>query len=198
MVLLKMVGSIFIFFTIVFKVVAFTKRCHSCCVLKSNNCVNSNNDIFKSRAKMISMTLPSITTSDPITVYEAQLPEPQVLMGFGALVLILSLTSLFWWKIIIPQQRTKVAISKSRGEIRDFLEKLETLEPSKNLELKSRVQKWLFTDWLKQRENRTAKPAALPFLKKAKWNSGDNPILAAIGGIMAFVVASSLAERAMQ
>ena len=54
-------------------------------------------------------------------------------------------------------------------------------------------ERWLFADWL--RTDKQQKPAAIPFIKKVKWNSGDNPVLVAFGGIMAFVIAASIAER---
>ena len=54
-------------------------------------------------------------------------------------------------------------------------------------------ERWLFADWL--RADKQKKPAAIPFIKKVKWNSGDNPVLVAFGGIMAFVIAASIAER---
>ena len=96
---------------------------------------------------------------------------------------------MYWWQVIIPQQRTKLAISKNRGEVKEYLNDLkESTE-----EEKRGFEKWLFSDWL----NKSNKPknAALPFLKKAKWNSGDNPILVAFAGIISFVIATSIAER---
>ncbi|KAJ1439128.1 hypothetical protein B484DRAFT_427824 [Ochromonadaceae sp. CCMP2298] len=70
-----------------------------------------------------------------------------------------------------------------------------------------RFEQWLFTDWVqklptaKGSRGSTARPpksAALPFLKKAKWNSGDNPILVAFASIISCGAAASLAERAGQ
>ena len=52
-----------------------------------------------------------------------------------------------------------------------------------------------FKDGYFQRIKRTSKPAAIPFLKKAKWNSGDNPLLVTFAGMMAILLASSLSER---
>lgn len=43
-------------------------------------------------------------------------------------------------------------------------------------------ERWLLADWLNS--NNEKKAAALPFLPKAKFNSGDNPILAAMALIM--------------
>lgn len=64
-------------------------------------------------------------------------------------------------------------------------------------------ERWLFTDWLQQRKNKNKsnkksgrqKEPALPILKNAKWNSGDNPVLAASALIGVGVVASAVLEK---
>jgi hypothetical protein len=40
-------------------------------------------------------------------------------------------------------------------------------------------ERWLFTDWLNKLDKKGGrqKEPALPILKQAKWNSGDNPVL---------------------
>ena len=40
-------------------------------------------------------------------------------------------------------------------------------------------ERWLFTDWLSKpgAKGGRQKEPALPILKDAKWNSGDNPVL---------------------
>ena len=53
-------------------------------------------------------------------------------------------------------------------------------------------ERWLFTDWL---EKAPPKPSALPVLKNAKWNSGDNPVLAATALIVLGVLATAVTER---
>ena len=53
-------------------------------------------------------------------------------------------------------------------------------------------ERWLFTDWL---EKAPSKPSALPVLKNAKWNSGDNPVLAATALIVLGVLATAVTER---
>lgn len=67
------------------------------------------------------------------------------------------------------------------------------------------LERWLFTDWIQQRQaarddNRAKragrqKEPALPILKKAKWNSGDNPVLVASALIGAGVLVSAVTER---
>jgi hypothetical protein len=67
------------------------------------------------------------------------------------------------------------------------------------------LERWLFTDWIEQRKaarkgrgdkraGRQKEPA-LPILKKAKWNSGDNPVLVASALIGAGVLVSAVTER---
>ena len=124
--------------------------------------------------------------------YEAQM-TPEMMITFSTLSIILVGTAFFWWTIIIPQQRTKLAISKSRGEVKEYLEELK--EDATNEDGGNRgFERWLYSDWLNTKKG-DIKPGALPFLKKAKWNSGDNPLLVAFGGIMSLVIAASFAER---
>lgn len=70
----------------------------------------------------------------------------------------------------------------------------------KNKQIKNRsFERWLFTDWLENDKQKTKagrqKEPALPILKKAKWNSGDNPILAATALIMGGVIFTAITER---
>lgn len=132
----------------------------------------------------------------PSATFEPIMPPVDVLVGFGGLAILLTITTSYWWNVIIPQKRTELAISKSRGELNTLLEALE--EPTDSGNTQTKLHRWLLTDWLEQRRKRTPKPAAIPFLKKAKWNSGDNPVLVAFGGIMALVISSALAERVFQ
>jgi hypothetical protein len=56
-----------------------------------------------------------------------------------------------------------------------------------------RFERWLFADWLQY--SSTKKEAALPILKKAKWNSGDNPVLAATALILVGVTLTAIVEH---
>ena len=125
-------------------------------------------------------------------VYEAQV-TPEMMMNFSVLTVVLIGTALFWWTTIIPQQRTKLAISKSRGEVKEYIEELREDATKENGGNRG-IERWLYSDWLNAKKG-DVKPGALPFLKKAKWNSGDNPVLVAFGGIMSLVIAASFAER---
>ncbi|GMH71729.1 hypothetical protein TrST_g6805 [Triparma strigata] len=73
----------------------------------------------------------------------------------------------FWSETIVPQKRLELSKSKRTGEIKSYLTDLKDTEsPS--------IEKWLLSDWL----NPEKKENAIPFLKDAKWNSGDNPVVA--------------------
>jgi len=170
-----------------------------------------------------------VSSSDAQPVFEAQLPSSEVLYGFGLLLGLLAFTSFYWWTVVIPQARTKLAISKSRGEVKKMLDELRDDEVTSssfmstqgvaveekegqalgegggggdgqaalsnpNKSLSRAFKQWLFTDWLEKRKG-SDKPAAIPILKKAKWNSGDNPVLVAFAGIFSFVLAASIFER---
>ena len=62
-------------------------------------------------------------------------------------------------------------------------------------------ERWLFTDWLQKESPKgrkskgRQKEPALPVLKNAKWNSGDNPVLVASALIMGGVLLSAVAEK---
>ena len=56
------------------------------------------------------------------------------------------------------------------------------------------LERWLFTDWLETKAP-SSKPSALPVLKNAKWNSGDNPVLAATALILLGVFGTAVTER---
>ena len=61
-------------------------------------------------------------------------------------------------------------------------------------------ERWLFTDWLENNKS-AGKPGrkkepALPILKNAKWNSGDNPVLVTFAMMMVGVLIASVTERA--
>ena len=60
------------------------------------------------------------------------------------------------------------------------------------------LERWLFTDWLiamDRTRTRTKKESAIPILKNAKWNSGDNPVLVATALILLGVVLTAVTER---
>lgn len=76
-----------------------------------------------------------------------------------------------------------------------------TTEPQQRQANTRTLERWLFTDWLQKGSlGSTSKPGrqkepALPVLKNAKWNSGDNPVLVASALIMAGVIFTAVTER---
>lgn len=60
-------------------------------------------------------------------------------------------------------------------------------------------ERWLFSDWLNNNKSagkgRRKKEPALPILKQAKWNSGDNPVLFTAAIMMVGIVLASVTER---
>ena len=154
-------------------------------------------------------------------IFAPALPDTATLVGFGSVVLLSALATFVWANQVVPVARTNLARSKQRGPVRDYLDELQeskeavvaaqhnnnnnnnnnnatTTTPSRD----DRVfERWLFADWLLQnpaerrRVGRQKEPA-LPILKSAKWNSGDNPVLAASALIVMAVFASSVVERA--
>lgn len=59
-------------------------------------------------------------------------------------------------------------------------------------------ERWLFTDWLNKPNTKKGgrqKEPALPILKQAKWNSGDNPVLVTAAIMMLGVMLASITER---
>ena len=160
-------------------------------ISKTRHNMNMLSDSFTSLYVSTSSQLDAINT----VKYDAQLPSLDILYGFGGVTAVLAITTVYWWTVVIPQQRTNLAISKSRGQVNQLLTSLEESKDTEDDNNNKAFQRWLFSDWLTQRIKRTPKPAAIPFLKKAKWNSGDNPVLVTFAGMMAVLIASSLSER---
>ena len=172
----------------------------------------------------------SLSTSSP-QVFEPVLPDSSLLIGMGSVVLLCIVAGIVWANEVVPVSRTKLAISKSRGEVRDYLDELsgssssidadgieldatiiaegteeqQTKESTNNKDelIKPNVgdgrdfERWLFSDWLNNNKSKGGrqKEPALPILKKAKWNSGDNPVLVTAAIMMLGVVVASVTER---
>eukprot|EP00956_Cyclotella_meneghiniana_P037183 scaffold135302_cov69-Cyclotella_meneghiniana.AAC.11 len=151
---------------------------------------------------------PTIQTS-----YEAVVPDASLLIGFGSVVVLCVIAAFVWANEVVPVSRTKLAISKSRGEVREYLDGLEQKyveEPqdgsvdSPETRINAIVEedgrgfeRWLFSDWLNKPSSKGGrqKEPALPILKDAKWNSGDNPVLVTAGIMMIGIVIASITER---
>jgi len=163
-------------------------------------------------------------------VYEAVIPQTETLVGMGVIVILCVALYLVWENQVVPVSRTKLAISKKRGEVREYLDELKVettsfedtvADKSNNAHTKNAIsssvssplsssslsspkdrifERWLFTDWLgdNKSEGKKAgrqKEPALPILKSAKWNSGDNPVVVAVLLMMIGVFITALTER---
>jgi hypothetical protein len=124
----------------------------------------------------------------PPRAYTPSPMDPEVVYRELAVVAASAAAAGWWWTVTVPDKRLELSKSKSEGgEVREYLEDLRDDETRA-------VEKWLLADWL---AGKTKKPAALPFLKKAKFNSGDNPILAASGLIGAAVITTAIVEQVL-
>lgn len=207
-----------------------------------------------------SIVVPEGSSTDAVVAkYEAIMPSTEVLIGYGIIVILCVIVSWVWANQVVPTSRTNLAISKNRGEVKQYLDELKAMttssDPSNNGFQQEQEQqmvnngtttidedgmtstvavtsnttettttttttkenknnnrafeRWLFTDWLqdnksssslssssgrKQQGGRQKEPA-LPILKNAKWNSGDNPILVATALISLGVIFTSVTER---
>lgn len=161
----------------------------------------------------MSSHLLAVDSTPTIQTFEAVLPDTSLLIGFGSVVVLCVIAAFVWANEVVPVSRTKLAISKSRGEVREYLDGLEQkyVEESPDetgdlsetrinamVEEDSRgFERWLFSDWLNKSTSKGGrqKEPALPILKDAKWNSGDNPVLVTAGIMMIGIVLASITER---
>ena len=115
--------------------------------------------------------------------------DPSVVAQQLAVVGVSGAAGFLWWTQTVPAKRLEVSRSKKSGEIAELLDELDEAEATGDRKL----ERWLLTDW---REPSRRKEPALPMLPKSKFNSGDNPVLAAAALILSFGLANALAERA--
>jgi hypothetical protein len=129
-----------------------------------------------------------ITTTDPtLTIpFEPILPDTTTLVGFGILTILCVIAAFVWSNDVVPVSRSKLAISKSRGDVKAYLDDLNTAEDRP-------FQTWLFNDWLTN--NKSRKQPAIPILKRAKWNSGDNPVVVTAAIMMVGIIIACVTER---
>ena len=115
--------------------------------------------------------------------------DPSVIAQQLAVIGVSGAAGFVWWTQTVPAKRLEVSRSKKSGEIAELLDELDEAEATGDRKL----ERWLLTDW---REPSRRKEPALPMLPKSKFNSGDNPVLAAAALILSFGLANALAERA--
>ena len=177
------------------------------------------------------------TTAATTTVFEPVAPDATALAAFASIVVLSAVAAWVWANQVVPVSRTKLALSKKQGPVRDYLEELRESagnesnsddaalaavaaaassnsttitdlssttadvdndgNKSSNNKDDRAFERWLFTDWLEKSPSTGGrqKPSALPVLKDAKWNSGDNPVLAATALILLGVVFTAVTER---
>lgn len=165
-------------------------------------------------------------------VFEAVAPDTSLLLGMGSVLLLCIAAGYVWANEVVPVSRTKLAISKSRGEVKEYLDGLKTTSDAassveddinattmtsgesrsdiidNNASAESTInpnvgdgrdlERWLFSDWLNRpsaSKGGRQKEPALPVLKDAKWNSGDNPVLVTAAIMMVGIVLASITER---
>ena len=105
-----------------------------------------------------------------------------------------------WWLVLVPARRTELAKEKrdkSEGSLGNYLLELREADSAatEGAVNEKGFERWLMRDWLSEKSQKKA--AALPFLPKAKFNSGDNPILVATALIIGTGVFSSALDRLM-
>ena len=165
----------------------------------------------------------AIATTDAaadVRVFEPVMPDTSGLAAMGGVVVICVVAALVWNNSVVPISRTKLAISKSRGDVKQYLDELEEGAASttsasslEDGEIATSIQaneepvesdgrefeRWLFTDWLEGRKSGSKagrqKDPAIPILKSAKWNSGDNPVVVTSALMFLGVIVASLTER---
>ena len=115
--------------------------------------------------------------------------DPSVIAQQLAVIGVSGAAGFVWWTQTVPAKRLEVSRSKKSGEIAELLDELDEAEATGDRKL----ERWLLTDW--REPSRRTEPA-LPMLPRSKFNSGDNPIVAAAALIMSFGLANALAERA--
>lgn len=125
-------------------------------------------------------------SSSRLHAYDPGPVDSSVIIGQLSVIAVSASAAAFWWYVTVPEKRLELSRSKKGGEIKELLDDLEEDSDRK-------VERWLLNDWLNPDKR---KEPALPFLPKGKFNSGDNPILAAGALIMAAGVANALGERA--
>ncbi|KAG7357391.1 hypothetical protein IV203_002079 [Nitzschia inconspicua] len=164
-------------------------------------------------------------------VYDAVLPPAETLVGMGVVIVLCIACAWYWNEKVVPVSRTNLAISKSRGEVKQYLDELRSSDPalvkSKNsipspsvfdddLTIENEnanyartvaqtqtsdraLERWLFTDWLvnnkSERKSGMQKEPALPILRDAKWNSGDNPVVVTAALMVLGLTLTAFTER---
>lgn len=133
-------------------------------------------------------TSSALFTDTPSVSFEPVLPNLPTLFGMSSVIVLCVIAAFVWSEQVVPVSRTKLAVSKRRGTVKEYLDEIE--EESRPFE------QWLFADWLRSRDgSNDKKEPALPILKNSKWNSGDNPVLVTSALLMVGVLVAAVTER---
>lgn len=189
---------------------AFLNPVHTHTFFPSTSSSATNNIIQSPLPVETSTNVLGLETA-PTQTFDAVLPDTSLLIGMGSVVLLCVIAASVWANEVVPVSRTKLAISKSRGEVREYLDGLQqnntTVVGVDDEESEVVIQyqtddgrgfeRWLFSDWLNKPTSKGGrqKEPALPILKDAKWNSGDNPVLVTAGIMLIGIVLASITER---
>mmetsp|Transcript_27187 Transcript_27187/g.47490 ORF Transcript_27187/g.47490 Transcript_27187/m.47490 type:complete len:175 (-) Transcript_27187:18-542(-) len=121
---------------------------------------------------------------DPALLDEAvvgfQAPPTEKLAGMMGIIGMSGAGYVYWDKEVVPAKRAELAKSKRNGEIKEYLEYIRDNN-------ETQVEQWLLNDWL---EPGQPKARAVPFLPAKKFNSGDNPVLAAFAALIFLAVST--------
>eukprot|EP00550_Attheya_septentrionalis_P006291 CAMPEP_0198296152 /NCGR_PEP_ID=MMETSP1449-20131203/31184_1 /TAXON_ID=420275 /ORGANISM="Attheya septentrionalis, Strain CCMP2084" /LENGTH=250 /DNA_ID=CAMNT_0043996675 /DNA_START=253 /DNA_END=1005 /DNA_ORIENTATION=+ len=200
--------------------------------------VGAGINIGSSMDSAVASTTALVATSASRTVvgeavaFDPVIPDMSALLGMGGVLVICIVAGFVWANEVVPVSRTKLAISKNRGEVKEYLDELQERTPKQRVELSGLevsdavavegesldgsqevemfgnqyendgrgFERWLFSDWLNSRDKKSGTPGrqkepALPILKKAKWNSGDNPVLVTCAIMGVGVILATVTER---
>jgi len=169
---------------------------------------------FRNSPTSFSGIVLSAVTSTEVSqqTFEAIPPDTSTLIGFLGVAILSFIAAQVWANEVVPVSRTKLALSKRDGQVQEYLDELKDgyiskldeednpLPQGDQLPIKPNVgdgrdfERWLFSDWLNSKKG-ASKPSAIPILKKAKWNSGDNPVLVTSALLGAGVLITSVIER---
>jgi hypothetical protein len=179
-------------------------------------------DRQRGRTSNLNLALSEFGTTPVVTDYPVILPSSETLAGLGVTALLCLVAAWVWSTQVVPVSRAKLALSKRTGPVRDYLDELRVaaavdspiatvsaddhanalnITEISNKDNTRALERWLFTDWLNDKTTTRRggggrqKEAAIPILKDAKWNSGDNPVLAATALIVMGVLLTSITER---
>ncbi|KAJ1623416.1 hypothetical protein T492DRAFT_1055232 [Pavlovales sp. CCMP2436] len=106
--------------------------------------------------------------------------HPEQLAAMGLVTVMTAAGYVLWDRVLVPQKRLELSLSKKKGSVKALLDELDQQAPTERT-----LERWFFSDWIDARSGSPQKKkAAIPFLPKAKFNSGDNPVIGAVAAIM--------------